>query len=208
MDWLRIGVCRQGFHRGKLSIVGFDRAGHVDAGLQVAERQLRSCRIGNDAKCTEAGSDRQIETYDPESVGLNAHDRARKWNCVTHNCNIHSFGKYSRRGRQGTEAPRAAGVIHTNFERGFIRAETIAYDDHVTLGGEAGRPRCPWAAPGRQGIRGRRRRRDAFQICDVRRDGSISPTNPPATKCPCRRNERRVQHAFIRAAAQCAVKSE
>jgi len=39
---------------------------------------------------------------------------------------------------QGTRAPQAAGVIHTDFERGFIRAETIAYDDYVALGGEAG----------------------------------------------------------------------
>jgi len=39
---------------------------------------------------------------------------------------------------RGTKAPQAAGVIHTDFERGFIRAETIAYDDYVTLGGEAG----------------------------------------------------------------------
>ena len=38
----------------------------------------------------------------------------------------------------GTKAPQAAGSIHTDFERGFIRAETIAYDDYVTLGGEAG----------------------------------------------------------------------
>jgi hypothetical protein len=36
----------------------------------------------------------------------------------------------------GTLAPQAAGVIHGDFERGFIRAETIAYDDFVTLGGE------------------------------------------------------------------------
>ncbi|MBV6656332.1 MAG: redox-regulated ATPase YchF [Devosiaceae bacterium] len=36
----------------------------------------------------------------------------------------------------GTKAPQAAGVIHTDFERGFIRAQTIAYDDYVTLGGE------------------------------------------------------------------------
>ena len=36
----------------------------------------------------------------------------------------------------GTMAPQAAGVIHGDFERGFIRAETIAYDDFVTLGGE------------------------------------------------------------------------
>ncbi|MGE0752516.1 MAG: redox-regulated ATPase YchF [Variibacter sp.] len=39
---------------------------------------------------------------------------------------------------RGTRAPQAAGVIHTDFERGFIRAETIAYDDYVALGGEAG----------------------------------------------------------------------
>jgi GTP-binding protein YchF len=39
---------------------------------------------------------------------------------------------------QGTRAPQAAGVIHTDFEKGFIRAETIAYDDYVALAGEAG----------------------------------------------------------------------
>src|SRR6202041_243277 len=38
----------------------------------------------------------------------------------------------------GSKAPQAAGVIHTDFERGFIRAETIAYDDYVACGGEAG----------------------------------------------------------------------
>ncbi len=38
--------------------------------------------------------------------------------------------------RQGTAAPQAAGVIHGDFERGFIRAETIAFDDFVSLGGE------------------------------------------------------------------------
>jgi len=39
---------------------------------------------------------------------------------------------------RGTRAPQAAGVIHTDFERGFIRAETIAYDDYVERGGESG----------------------------------------------------------------------
>jgi len=39
---------------------------------------------------------------------------------------------------QGTKGPQAAGVIHTDFERGFIRAETIAYGDYVKYGGEAG----------------------------------------------------------------------
>jgi len=38
----------------------------------------------------------------------------------------------------GTKAPQAAGRIHTDFERGFIRAQTIAYDDYVSHGGEQG----------------------------------------------------------------------
>ncbi len=40
--------------------------------------------------------------------------------------------------REQTRAPQAAGVIHGDFERGFIRAETIAYDDFVAHGGEQG----------------------------------------------------------------------
>jgi ribosome-binding ATPase len=40
--------------------------------------------------------------------------------------------------RKGATAPQAAGVIHTDFERGFIRAETIAYDDYIRYKGEAG----------------------------------------------------------------------
>jgi ribosome-binding ATPase YchF (GTP1/OBG family) len=39
---------------------------------------------------------------------------------------------------QGTRAPQAAGVIHTDFEKGFIRAETISYDDYIAVGGEVG----------------------------------------------------------------------
>jgi len=39
---------------------------------------------------------------------------------------------------RGATAPQAAGVIHTDFEKGFIRAETIAFDDYVRYKGEAG----------------------------------------------------------------------
>ena len=47
----------------------------------------------------------------------------------------------------GDTAPQAAGVIHTDFERGFIRAQTIAYDDFINFKGEqgakeAGKPRA------------------------------------------------------------------
>ncbi|CAM3217045.1 redox-regulated ATPase YchF [Rhodothermus bifroesti] len=38
--------------------------------------------------------------------------------------------------RRGTKAPQAAGMIHSDFERGFIRAETIAYEDYVRCGSE------------------------------------------------------------------------
>ena len=37
----------------------------------------------------------------------------------------------------GSTAPQAAGVIHTDFEKGFIRAETISYSDYVSFGSEA-----------------------------------------------------------------------
>ena len=38
----------------------------------------------------------------------------------------------------GAKAPQAAGVIHTDFERGFIKAETASFEDYVALGGEKG----------------------------------------------------------------------
>ena len=40
--------------------------------------------------------------------------------------------------RRGWKAPRCAGVIHTDFEKGFIRAQVVAYDDYVKYGGESG----------------------------------------------------------------------
>ena len=36
--------------------------------------------------------------------------------------------------RKGTKAPQAAGIIHTDFERGFIRAEIVSYDDLIEAG--------------------------------------------------------------------------
>ena len=40
--------------------------------------------------------------------------------------------------RRDTRAPQAAGEIHSDFERGFIRAEVIGYEDYVRCGGELG----------------------------------------------------------------------
>ena len=40
--------------------------------------------------------------------------------------------------KKGSAAPKSAGVIHTDFEKGFIRAETISYTDYIELNGEEG----------------------------------------------------------------------
>ncbi len=55
--------------------------------------------------------------------------------------------------RRGATAPQAAGVIHTDFERGFIRAEVVAYEDFVACGGEAGaRDAGKWRLEGKDYI--------------------------------------------------------
>ena len=51
---------------------------------------------------------------------------------------------------KGMTAPQAAGVIHTDFEKGFIRAEVIKYNDYITLGSEAA---CKEA--GKMGVEGK-----------------------------------------------------
>ena len=55
--------------------------------------------------------------------------------------------------KKGATAPQAAGVIHTDFERGFIRAEITSYDDFVTCGGEAGaKEKGLWRLEGKEYI--------------------------------------------------------
>ena len=70
--------------------------------------------------------------------------------------------------RSGATAPQAAGVIHTDFERGFIRAEVIGYDDYIKCKGEAGREGSRQAAAGRQGIHRQGRRRHALPLQRLR----------------------------------------
>jgi ribosome-binding ATPase len=90
------------------------------ADLSGDEKQLFLADMG----MTEPGLDRLIHaTYD--LLGLQTYFTAgpkevRAWTV-----------------RKGSTAPQAAGVIHTDFEKGFIRAEVISYDDYVRLGGEA-----------------------------------------------------------------------
>ena len=90
------------------------------AGLDDEEKKM----FLDDMGMTEPGLDRLIHaTYD--LLGLQTYFTAgekevRAWTV-----------------KQGATAPQAAGVIHTDFEKGFIRAEVIAYDDYVSLNGES-----------------------------------------------------------------------
>ena len=59
----------------------------------------------------------------------------------------------------GMKAPQAAGKIHTDFERGFIRAEVVAYDDLVACGSMTTAKEKRTCTFGRQRICGKRRRR-------------------------------------------------
>ena len=52
--------------------------------------------------------------------------------------------------KKGFTAPQAAGVIHTDFEKGFIKAETVGYDDFIECGGEKGaKEKGVWRLEGR-----------------------------------------------------------
>ncbi len=77
------------------------------------------------------------------------------------------------------QAPEAAGVIHTDFEKGFIRAETIAYDDYVTLNGGSRRPRRRQAAARGQGVRRQGRRRLPLPRSMSERDAGLRPAHHP-----------------------------
>ncbi|MCY4379919.1 MAG: DUF933 domain-containing protein, partial [Candidatus Dadabacteria bacterium] len=77
-----------------------------------------------------------------EELGLSASGLDRLVNCAYSNLGLLTYftaGPKEVRAwtvRRGTKAPGAAGLIHTDFERGFIRAETISYEDYVGEGSE------------------------------------------------------------------------
>ena len=69
----------------------------------------------------------------------------------------------------GDTAPQAAGVIHTDFERGFIRAQTIAFDDYIASTRRAGRQGGREDARRGQGVRRQGWRRDELPVQRLRR---------------------------------------
>lgn len=124
---------------------GFDNNPHLDAVKQLAaEENAVVVPICNKieaeiAELDEADKAEFLETLGMEEPGLNRVIRAGY-----QLLNLHTYftaGVKEVRAwtiKIGATAPQAAGVIHTDFEKGFIRAETISYDDFVQYNGEAG----------------------------------------------------------------------
>ena len=95
-----------------------------------------------EAELAELDSEEAAEYL--ESLGLEESGLSRLAREAYHTLGLHSFftaGEMEVKAWTipiGAKAPQAAGVIHTDFERGFIKAETASYADYVALGGEKG----------------------------------------------------------------------
>jgi hypothetical protein len=91
------------------------------------------------AQLPPAERDDFLSTLELDEPGLNRLIRAGY--SLLHLITFFTVGPKEARAwtvHKGARAPQAAGVIHTDFEKGFIRAETIAFDDFVACKGEAG----------------------------------------------------------------------
>jgi len=109
------------------------------AAEQNAVAVVISAKIEEEVSALDDESDKQefLETLGLEETGLTRVIRAGYE--LLHLITFFTVGPKEARAwtiHQGDKAPQAAGAIHTDFERGFIKAETIAYDDFVDLGGE------------------------------------------------------------------------
>ena len=130
---------------------------NVDEGA-AAEGNALSAKVFEKAKGENAGAvvvsaaiEAEIVTLDPadraeflSDLGLKETGLARVIRAgydLLHLLTFFTVGPKEARAwtiENGSKAPQAAGAIHSDFERGFIRAETIAFDDYVTYKGEAG----------------------------------------------------------------------
>ena len=112
-----------------------ERAGHEHAVAVVISAKIES----ELAQLDDEEQAEYLETLGLEEPGLNRLIHAG-YNLLDLQTYFTAGPKESRAWTipRGATAPKAAGVIHTDFEKGFIRAETISFDDYVTHGGEQG----------------------------------------------------------------------
>ena len=141
------------------------RLGARERGRRGRRRRLRQDRKRDRRSAGRASRRDYLEAVGLAEPGLNRVIRAGYE--LLHLVTYFTVGPKEARAwtiEKGTRAPQAAGVIHTDFEKGFIRSETIAYDDYVALQGRSRRARGRQVPAGRQGICRRRRRRAAFPL--------------------------------------------
>jgi ribosome-binding ATPase len=134
-----------------LYVCNVDEAHAADGNAHSAAVAAMAARIGAGAVVVSAAIEAEIATMEPgdrqeylESLGLHETGLARVVIAAYELLGLQTFftvGPKEARAwtvRKGAKAPQAAGEIHGDFEKKFIRAETIAFDDYVRLGGEAG----------------------------------------------------------------------
>ena len=134
-----------------LYVANVDEASAAEGNALSKQVQERAARDGADSVVISAKIESEIALLDPEertefleTLGLTEPGLNKLIREAYHLLGLQTYftvGPKEARAwtiHKGDTAPQAAGVIHTDFEKGFIRAETIAYEDYVTLGGEAG----------------------------------------------------------------------
>ncbi|MGI9317045.1 MAG: redox-regulated ATPase YchF, partial [bacterium] len=124
---------------------GFDNNPHLDAVTTIAaseEAQVVAICAAIEQELSELDPEEAIAFLD--EMGFSEPGLNRVIRAGYQLLGLHTFftaGEKEVRAwtvRQGATAPQAAGVIHTDFERGFIRAETTGFDDYIARGGEQG----------------------------------------------------------------------
>lgn len=134
-----------------LYVCNVDEAHAADGNAHSAAVAAMAARAGAGSVVVSAAIEAEIATMEPadrqeylESLGLHETGLARVVVAAYALLGLQTFftvGPKEARAwtvKKGAKAPQAAGEIHGDFEKKFIRAETIAYDDYVRLGGEAG----------------------------------------------------------------------
>ncbi len=134
-----------------LYVSNVDEASAADGNAMSRLVTERAARDGADSVAISAQIESEIAMLDPseraeylETLGLTEPGLNKLIREAYHLLGLQTYftvGPKEARAwtiHKGDTAPQAAGVIHTDFEKGFIKAETIAYDDYVRLNGESG----------------------------------------------------------------------
>ena len=121
----------------------------TEENAEVRKVKEHASRSGDDVIIVSARIEAEISELESEEkaafleeLGLSDSGLDRLVNCAYSNLGLLTYfttGPKEVRAwtaRRGTKAPQAAGAIHTDFERGFIRAETISYEDYISEGSE------------------------------------------------------------------------